>query len=471
MAPAPSMAPTPKTTRSGALMGFARAVAKPVAGVVLATTLLLGTAGTASAQHAGTDAWLASRYERLSTDPEFNSLDPALRTASLEALKNASAEQRPYVSGLVGSGTYAALDRKTQDELLAVVAGGTKGAQRRYRELISSSEYQALATPARVERLKSYLAGEQGRLAVRERFGALLKNAQAELRPHIETLRDSPSFALLDLATQENILQRLEDPATRTELYAAIDPLADILASKLLAVIEQNPEVDRFVEQRVPDELMNRVIDFATRDWQPHQRQSLKNIIEVLDQLAGGDGRLNYGDKMAIISALLSDTNGLIQQAHNQVDQMLPRRGFINRVVKRKISKAFQPTRRPLVRRIRANRRAKIYSAASCAISQQLDRALSQAGVRRSTAHPVDGAARNLTIAQMMQLEHDIEAVRSAFGGLGSSRNTLRADIARELFSDLLAGKGMFDDPLFADGIPTVKRPGLYLKALLDAME
>jgi hypothetical protein len=237
------------------------------------------------------------------------------------------------------------------------------------------------------------------------------------------------------------------------------------------AVKGLSPEV-----KATADQALDRLVDRATKDWQPHEKAALDRTMNTLDQLAGGDGKLNHGDKLAITNAVLQDTPGIINAAQREVRKRMGN-GLVSNIVQNKIEKSFQDTRRfrrtgrrGLVQRIRENRRAKVRGAVAGVVDQQLNQALQKAGVDPSTAKKLDGAGRNVGVAQLEQLGRDVELLK---GKLQSGRASALLDDGKrgqliEQARQALDENVTLEAPL-RNGIPSLKRADAVIDTLLDA--
>lgn len=245
------------------------------------------------------------------------------------------------------------------------------------------------------------------------------------------------------------------------------DPYARLAKSIRSAVGETaalpRPVVDHTRARQLDHQVFDIVVGEVTKDWAPHEKRALNNIISLLDELAGADEMINYGDKSAIINSLMRDTPGLIAGAHEGIDMMV-HRPMINRIAHNAVNRAFRPTWRPFAARRRARIRGRVYSEARSLASRMINDLFSQLQIDPSTAYrPDPDRSRNITIARIRGLENDIKVLQQKFGveGAGNMEGELK---------EILTGAGIFDRPLFHDGIPSPRRLSFFVTALDQAL-
>jgi hypothetical protein len=271
-----------------------------------------------------------------------------------------------------------------------------------------------------------------------------------------------------DSATSEAARQRL---------------LTDATAGQLQRRLQQGVDAARDVTQALDDprvrdaynQALDAGIDQVTRSWRPEERAALKRTVDTLDELAGGDGKLNHGDKLAIVGAMTGDTRGLLKEAFSEIDRRLGHRPMINRIAKNVVARSFEDTRRfrrtgraGPIQRMRMNRREKIRSAAASAINGQLDQTFRQLGVDPRTASKIDGTGRALTFDRMRTLERDIDVLKGRLQGAeGSGRLAEIGRAAAARLGDLVDVSA----PPLRNGVPSPRDPRALVDTALDVAD
>ncbi len=202
----------------------------------------------------------------------------------------------------------------------------------------------------------------------------------------------------------------------RAELVQVHGRAVQTLRAVCHDALGQNPAIERQA-QRVVDAALAR----ATAQWAPAERAALQRTCDTLDELAGGDGRFNYGDKLAVVEALVRG------------------KGPVERVVVSKL------------------------------VGAQLDATLARLGVSPSTRDPTDPKPRELSIAQLKQLDADLALLKDKLGApaTGAADETM-ARVQREL--QRLLGAGELVPPL-RNGVPSPRNLGALIDTALDALE
>lgn len=202
----------------------------------------------------------------------------------------------------------------------------------------------------------------------------------------------------------------------RAELLQVHTRAVQTLRTICKETLTQNPAIERQA-QRVVDAALAR----ATAQWTPAERTALQRTCDTLDELAGGDGRFNYGDKLAVVEALVRG------------------KGPVERVVVGKL------------------------------VGAQLDATLARLGIDKSTAAPVDPKPRELTLAQLKQLDVDLALLkdRVAAPATGAGDETM-ARVEREL--QRVLGAGSLAPPL-RNGVPSPRNLSALIDTALDALD
>lgn len=239
-------------------------------------------------------------------------------------------------------------------------------------------------------------------------------------------------------------------------------------------------KADWEVPNQVANRLMDGVIEKATEKWKPEEKQALRHVLDTVDELAGGDGKLNYGDKLAVTRAILKDTPGILREAHKAVDQMVP--GLGNRIAHRLVDNAYTPTRRTqrraargapyrpgLFQRMRDNRRGKIEGEVAKQVDKQFNQIFSKLQVDPATAKKLDLSGRHLTVDSVMKLQSSLETLQRKFQGRSNPLTDGRLAGAVPQVMDALQNRVSFDEPVLKDGIPSPKRLDAVVDTLLHA--
>lgn len=261
--------------------------------------------------------------------------------------------------------------------------------------------------------------------------------------------------------------QKLRDQLN--DLYGgAMKELHDLYRENGLS---QHPELEQQA-QRVVDKALERM----TSSWSPSEKQALKNVMDTVDQLAGGDHRFNHGDKMAVVQALLNDKCGILRMAHQAIDERVP--GLGNRIAHRAVDNAYQPTRRfertgraGPIQRMRDNRRDKIEGIAAQEMHKALNKSLRDLGVDPATAAKLDGATRRLSIDHVMRMEGDLRTLQKKFSALGSGVSSLDGKgVIGELGRVFRENIDVVKPPL-RNGVPSPRNIDALIDTALDAAE
>lgn len=246
------------------------------------------------------------------------------------------------------------------------------------------------------------------------------------------------------------------------------------------ALREQMSQADWGKVNEVYEQVVGKLADKATATWSPREQQALKNVMGTLDELAGGDGKLNHGDKLEVTSAILRDTPGILRTAFQEIDKRLPRGGLVNRLAKRLVGNAFTPTRRTqrrarrglayrpgLIQRMRDNRQGKILGLARAEANKQFNQAFQQLGVSPETRRQFDGQRRDLTIAQVIRFSEDLKVLQGRFqqGGNPVAGGKLK-DVAGQLAEHVRV-----DQAPLRNGVPSIYRADAVASMLLDAVD
>jgi hypothetical protein len=271
--------------------------------------------------------------------------------------------------------------------------------------------------------------------------------------------------ATLDPAWQAQ-LDKLKAGDIKGAANGALDKGLDA-ASRASAALDDPRVKDAY------NAVLDKAIDRVTKDWSPREKQALTRSLDTLDELAGGDGKLNHGDKMAVIGALTSDTQGLIKEAHAEIDRRLPRKGLINQVAKNVVERSFQDTRRfrrtgrtGPIQRARMRRREKIKGAAAGVIDRELSSTLQKLGVDPRTAKKLDAAPRALTFDRMRALEGDVAVLQNKLGSTGEGVAALRDRLQAQL-----DGMVRLDGAPLAAGVPSPRDPRAVVETAIDIGE
>ena len=253
-------------------------------------------------------------------------------------------------------------------------------------------------------------------------------------------------------------------------LYAgAMKELHDLYKEKGLAA---HPDIEAQAQK-----VIDKAVERLTADWKPEEKQALSNVMNTVDQLAGGDHKFNFGDKMAVTQTLLDDKCGILKMAHQAIDEKLP--GLGNRIAHRAVDNAYTPTRRfertgqaGPIQAMRDNRREKIEGIASQEMHKQLNKQLAALGVDPATAHRVDGAMRNLTIDQVMRMEGDMRILQNKVGSLaqGGLGNGGTGAVLGEMRKLLRENVDVTMPPL-RNGVPSPRNLDAIIDTALDAAE
>jgi hypothetical protein len=220
--------------------------------------------------------------------------------------------------------------------------------------------------------------------------------------------------------------------------------------------------------------LVRHMTNRVTKLWSPKEKTALRRTLDTLEQLAGADGRFNYGDKAQVIDALSRDVPGILRMAHQEVDKIVP--GVGNNLAHEIVGNSFKGTRftrangsrRGPFQRARDNRRAKIMSQARQQMNLELNKALQSVKVDPATASKIDNQARSLTIAQMTQLSTDLETLGARFGKNGNGERLLRGAGQQ---AEILFKKHLSMQPILRGGIPSPTRPNAVLDTATDALK
>lgn len=233
----------------------------------------------------------------------------------------------------------------------------------------------------------------------------------------------------------------------------------------------QHPDIEAKAQK-----VVDKAIERMTSSWSPAEKQALNNVMNTVDQLAGGDRRFNHGDKMAVVQALLNDKCGILKMAHQAIDEKLP--GLGNRIAHRAVDNAYTPTRRfertghaGPIQRMRDNRREKIEGIASQEMHKALNKSLQDLGVDPATAQKLDGATRRLSIDQVMRMEGDIKLLQRKAGSLGQglgNEDTKR--VVSELGRLVRENVEVVKPPL-RNGVPSPRSIDALIDTALDAAE
>jgi acetyl esterase len=225
----------------------------------------------------------------------------------------------------------------------------------------------------------------------------------------------------------------------------------------------RQPVLDDGLARKQAIDSLNEAIALLTAEWTPAEKSALQRLMNTLDDLAGSDGRVNYGDKGAILAAILSDTPGIINQSQEEIYKRLGHRPLIAGLASRVVENSFQPSRRLLPgrrarqNRRRARRRGKILGLTAQVTSSMLDDLLRELGVDPATAQRPDLLPRDITIGQMKAIETDIAALAPRLEGLGGGANIGDVAPLMDLLRDAQRGTGRFSKPPLRQGLPSTK--------------
>jgi hypothetical protein len=286
--------------------------------------------------------------------------------------------------------------------------------------------------------------------------------------PQSTAQRFAPVRALAAAATDGRLST---DPAT---FRAQLNELYQGAVAELRQLhdgLGQHPDIEAKAQK-----VVDKAIERMTSSWTPAERQALHNVMNTVDQLAGGDRRFNHGDKMAVVQALLNDKCGILQMAHKAIDEKVP--GLGNRIAHRAVDNAYTPTRRfertghaGPIQRMRDNRREKIEGIAAQEMHKALDKSLRDLGVDPATAQKLDGATRRLSIDQVMRMEGDIKLLQRKASSLGQG---LGNDDSKRIVSELgrLARENIeVVKPPLRNGVPSPRSLDALIDTALDAAD
>ncbi len=228
----------------------------------------------------------------------------------------------------------------------------------------------------------------------------------------------------------------------------------------------QHPDIEAKAQQ-----VVDKAIERMTSSWSPAEKQALHNVMNTVDQLAGGDRRFNHGDKMAVVQALLNDKCGILKMAHQAIDEKLP--GLGNRIAHRAVDNAYTPTRRfertgraGPIQHMRDNRREKIEGLAAQEMHKALNKSLHDLGVDPATAQKLDGATRRLSIDQVMRMEGDIKLLQRKTLGEGLDSKKVVGELGRLFRENVDVVK-----PPLRNGVPSPRSIDALIDTALDAAE
>ena len=142
--------------------------------------------------------------------------------------------------------------------------------------------------------------------------------------------------------------------------------------------------------------LRNLVSPTLTKE-QIHALTRVRDLLAA-NKLGGADQIFNFGDREAVIAALMQDTAGL--RAETQAQLQAEGKGFQARVVGRALSGG----RGPLARAARK----KVMAEAPGRIDAQLSEGLSEGGISPETGATPDTTDRNLTFAELREFEQHL---------------------------------------------------------------
>ncbi|MCC7075207.1 MAG: hypothetical protein IT383_28095 [Deltaproteobacteria bacterium] len=266
--------------------------------------------------------------------------------------------------------------------------------------------------------------------------------------------------------------------ATRAELpseLAGAEALDQLYHGALQELRTLYQGADKAQLQALAGRVTTLALGKLTASWQPHERASLERVMSTLGQLAGSDGHFNYGDRLAVTQALVSDHAGILRMAHQQIDERV-RLG--NRVAHRFVDNAYTPTRHyqrtghaGLFQRMRDNRREHIQDLAATAIQQQLGATLQRLGVDPRTAQRIDPMLRNLTVDQVAGLERDLQAIQPRLAELAERLRSSRMGPVVEQMTRLLREHTVVTAAPLRNGVPNPNDVDAIIRTALDALE
>lgn len=135
------------------------------------------------------------------------------------------------------------------------------------------------------------------------------------------------------------------------------------------------------------------------------ERAAMQFVRSMLEptKLGGGDHTFNYGDRQAIVNALMRDRSGLKQEVAKQL------RAEGKNLQVGPAMRAIDGKRGPL-----ANiARNKINEEVPGRITQQLNQGLREAHIDPNTARSVDNQPRNLTFQEMRDFERNAQMLQA----------------------------------------------------------
>jgi hypothetical protein len=315
--------------------------------------------------------------------------------------------------------------------------------------------------------------------------------ASAKARPSTADVRGARARAA---ASGQPVLQAITDKLGDLGQLSGPEALERVVAGALAnaghinqlkdagagALRDQMSKADWDKVNEVTKQVVDQLADRATATWSPREQQALKNVMGTLDELAGGDGKLNHGDKLAVTNAILRDTPGIINTAFQEIDKRLPRGGLVNRLAKRLVGNAFTPTRRTQrrarrglpyrpgpIQRMRDNRQDKILGLARAEANKQFNQAFQQLGVSPETRRHFDGQRRDLTIAQVIRFSEDLKVLQGRFQQGG---NPVAGGRLKEVAGQLAEHVRVEQQPL-RNGVPSPYRADALASTLLDTLE